>query len=321
MALVNRDNYPLQFERSITRMVKEAYAKYSSEYEKVARIMTAEKGRKWEMAQVTGLGAVREVPEGAGVEFDTPKEGHSHYIEYFKTGLGYQVTEEMAQDDVHGVMLPKLSQSLGEQHRYRQDLDFWRLFALGNGTSFRSAWDGGAAFKADHTTLKSGTIIDNIATDALSETSLQAAFQYFYTGLVSEEGIPLDINPDMLIVSKAKHFTAYQLLNQTTGVTALTADLPTNNNDMTTNPANGYVSPYKLMGSKILAQLVAATSGLSDCWFLVDSKKLEAFFLWKSKFKLESGDDFRTGNALFKGTQRYGVGWGDYKAAYGSFVA
>lgn len=318
MALINRDAFPLQFERNITRMVNEGYALYDAEWNKVTKPMNAERGNKYEMAQFTGLGAVRELPEGSGVEFDTPVEGHRHSISFLKYGLGYQITEEMANDTLNPAMLNALARSLGEQHRYRQDLAYWRMFAQANATTYRTAWDAKAICANDHVTLKSGTTIDNLASAALSETALQAAFQYFYTQVVSEEGIPLNINPDMLIVGKDKHFTAMQLMNQTTGVTVIADNGVTNNNDNKVNPSNGYVSPYSVMASKVLAQL--ATIYGTDPWFLVDSKQMDAMFIWKSKFKLESGDDFRTGNALFKGTQRFGVGFGDYKAVYGSFA-
>jgi hypothetical protein len=317
--LINRDAYSLQFERNITRMVKEAYAKYRSEYEMLAKVKNAERGRQWEMAEFTGLGGVNELPEGAGVQFDIPVEGNYHTIGYKKYGLGYQITEEMAQDTLHPDMLAKLSKSLGEQHRYRQDLDFWRMFVEGNTTNYRTSWDGLAPFAANHTTLKSGSTINNLGSASLDATSLQAAFEYYHTGIVSEEGIPLDIEPDMLIVGKDNYFSAMQLLNQTVGVTLPSTHTAENANDNFMNPENGYVSRYKLMASRIVAQLIAA-GGLSEMWWLVDSKAVEAFFLWKSKFKLESGDDFRTGNALFKGTMRYGVGFGDYKAMYGSYV-
>ena len=319
MALVNRDRFPLQFERNITRMVKEGFNLYEPEYQMVARIMNAGRDRKYQMAQFTGLGQVREIPEGSAVEFDLPAEGHNHLIEFAKNGLGFQVTEEMAQDTLHPMMLSNLSTSLGEQHAYRQDLDFWRLFVNGDSTTYRTTWDGLAPFANNHVTLKSGDTINNVTNVSLTETSLQAAFDYYREGtLVSEEGIPLRIVPDMLIIGKGNHVTAYQLMNQMMGVTDVTQN-SANMNDMTTNAENGYVAPYKMLGSKVLQQLITAR-GITDAWFLIDSKMIEAFFLWKSRFRLESGEDFKTGNALFKGTQRYGHGWGDYKAMYGSFV-
>lgn len=315
--LTNRDAFPLQFEKDIDKHIKEGYALYSGEWDKIAKKMDAPAGKEHTVAQYTGLGAVKEIGEGTGVEFDVPAEGHKHSIGYTSYGLGFQITQEMVEDTLNKEMVNKLSKSLGEQSRLRQDQDFFKMLALGDGTTYRAAWDQKALFANNHVTLKSGDTINNLGASSLTETSLEAAFQYFYQGLVSEEGIPLNVNPDLLIIPIGGHFTAYQLMNQTRGVTDVT-NTSENTNDNKMNPSNGYVSPYRLFGSKVLQQLMSA-AGI-DGWFLADSKALALHFLWKRKFKTESGDDFNTGNALFKGTMRYGVGISDYKGIYGSFT-
>lgn len=318
--IINVPGVKGQFDKTIDKMVLEGYAQYPREYSKLAKVLNKQPGRSYTEAQITGLGAVREMADGAGVEFDTIAEGNKHSIFYKQFGLGFQVTQQTLEDELHGMVM-KAANNLGEQHAYRTDLDFFTLFSHGNDANMVKSWDDKAPFANNHVTLKSGDTINNIGAADLSETSLQAAFDYFYGGLVSEEGLPLNVNPDMLLVPSSQRWKAMQLMNQMTGVTVIEADGVTNNNDNQMNPKNGYLeAPYKVMTSRILTKLFATRSATYRGWFLLDSKKIQTMLIWKRQFTRKQFIDNMTDNQVVKGTMRYGVGVMDYKPMFGSFV-
>jgi len=319
--LINVPGMPKQFDKTIDKMTLEGYAKYPREYSALAKTVTNVKGRQYTAAQITGLGAVREMVDGAGVEFDTITEGHKKSIYFKQFGLGFQVTPQTLEDELFDMVL-KAAGNLGEQHAFRTDLDFFTLFAYGNDSATVTAWDGLAPFADNHATLKSGDTINNIGAADLSETSLKTAFDYFYSNLVSEEGLPIAVNPDMLLVPSTQRWAAMQLMNQITGVTVVEANGVQNNNDNQVNPKNGYLeAPYKVMTSRILSRLLAARgAGSTNSWFLLDSKKIETMLIWKRQFTRKQFMDDLTDNMVVKGTMRYGVGVMDYKPMYGSFA-
>lgn len=321
--IINVPGMKGQFDKQIDKMILEGYTKYPREYPKLAKTMTNQPGRQYTEAQITGLGAVREMADGAGVEFDTIAEGNKHSIWYRQFGLGFQVTQQTLEDELHGMVM-KAASNLGEQHAFRTDLDFMTMFAYGDTSSVVTSWDGKAPFADNHVTLKSGDTINNIGSNDLSETTLQAAFDYFYSDLVSEEGLPIDVNPNMLLVSSKNRWTAMRLMNQITGVTVLDAVGNTtgvqNDNDNVVNPKNGYLNaPYSVMTSRILSRLLAIKN--EDAWFLLDSKKIQTLLLWKRQFTRKQFVDDMTDNVVVKGTMRYGVGVMDYKPMYGAFIA
>jgi hypothetical protein len=319
--IINVPGMPKQFDKTIDKMVLEGYAKYPREYSKLAKVMTNVKGRQYTAAQITGLGAVREMVDGAGVEFDAIAEGHKKSIFFKQYGLGFQVTQQTLEDELFA-MIMKAAGNLGEQHAFRTDLDFFTLFAYGNDAATVTAWDGKAPFANNHVTLKSGDTINNLGAADLSETSLQAAFNYYYSNLISEEGLPIDVNPDTLLVPSTQRWKALQLMNQITGVTVVEANGVTNNNDNTVKSGGGYLeAPYKVMTSRILSRLLAARgAGNLNSWFLIDSKKIETMLIWKRQFTRKQFVDDLTDNVVVKGTMRYGVGVMDYKPMYGSFA-
>lgn len=318
--IINVPGLPKQFDKTIDKMVLEGYAMYPREYPKLAKVMSNLKGRQYTASQITGLGGVREMVDGSGVEFDTISEGNKKSIYYKQYGLGFQVTQQTLEDELFDMIL-KAAGNLGEQHAFRTDLDFMTLFAFGDDAATVTAWDGKAPFADDHLTLKSGDTIDNLGAADLSETSLQAAFDYFYSNLVSEEGLPISVNPDTLLVPSTQRWKAMQLMGQITGVTVVEANGVTNDNDNKMNPKNGYLeAPYKVMTSRILSRLLATRVSKGNSWMLLDSKKIETMLLWKRQFTRKQFVDDLTDNLVVKGTMRYGVGVMDYKPMYGSFA-
>lgn len=313
MAVAMTGKFPKHLDRDIDKIFTNEYSRYPKQYAKVAKNVPFPKGNHYTEAHVSNLGQMRQIGEGQGVDFDLPEEGREKTIYPVKFGLGFQVTEEMVEDAVHP-NIPKMAKSLGISANHTVELRFWDLFNSGNDT--HTSDDGEYIFSGSHSTLKSGDTIDNIDTSALSETSFQAAFEYFDT-LVDEAGYPVFTSLSGLLVPTKLRWMAHTLAKQKGGITTPDSDTAeASGNLMTTNPENGYVDSWQVM---VIRYLDAAFGGDDETWFAI-SPDHDMRLSWKRKIRMEAGDDFHTGNRLYKATMRFQTAAFDYKGVYGSFV-
>jgi hypothetical protein len=302
MAITNTKIFGKHLDGDVARIFFDGYTQLESEFDKIAKVFQAPPGNHYREAELTNLGSLVDLPEGAGVQFDIPQEGHDKTLYYNQYGLGFQITRIMMKDDLQR-NFEKMPAKLAKSAGYKRDTVFFDL--LNSGFSGQTAWDSVAIFHtSSHTTLKSGTVISNCPSSgtSLSETSLQAAFEYYDT-LVDEAGLPLDFTgPKKLVVPKELRFQAYRIMGtpQKTGSA---------NNDLNAMAiSNDYVD-YTLHVSRFLTS--------NKAWFLL-SPAHDLRFYWKEEAGMESADDFYTGNALFKVVMRFGVGCFDYKGGYGN---
>ena len=317
---MNRGAYPYQTDREIAKMTMAAYMDEPTFYDKVAKIADFPKGRYYSEAEISGLGELSALAEGEAISFDTPVEGHKKTIQTIKFGKGFQHTEDMKSDELFD-MVGKMAPSLAKSAAFCREQNFWNG-CFNNGFATATAWDGQPIFAA-HTTLKSGDTITNLGNADLSDTSLKAAFDYFLE-LKNEAGMPVYIDPDLLIIPNALRYAAHDLLKATgrvwTGVDANgiandgTHYVGNANSEKhfanALNPSFNVVPKWDYLPTRYITD--------ADSWFLVSREYADARFYWKKKPTMSSSDDFATDNTMYKMVMRFAVGVFDYKGMYGS---
>ena len=319
---MNRASYANQFDKEIAKMVYGKYADYPKEFASIAKVATFPKGKTYTEAEISGLGQLRAMAEGEAISYDVPAEGNKKSIQTVKFGLGFQRTEEMADDELFA-MSAKMSDSLSRSAVYAAEYNFWNMFNTGftpAASGGTSAWDSTsiAAF-GSHTTLKSGTTINNAGSADLSQTSLEAAFEYF-DNLVDEAGMKIICRPNKLVIPTKLKWLANDLIKSTGRVwdytdrglglvaTNVVGSAATNLQNGV-NPSSGIVDNWSIFASRYLTD--------DDAWFLL-SDQHDFRFYWKKKPTMSSTSDFDTDNMLYKLVMRFAVGVFDYKGAYGS---
>lgn len=305
MATAIRGIFPKQMDRDIVDMVLDTLSTSYSEYERVARQEDFPKGREYRKAEITGVGDVTTISEGGRPEFDVPAEGNEKGVEATKYGLGFMITEEMMDDDFHGKIM-QVPKTLGAAAVDKVNTLYFAQFSDGNDTT--TSWDNAYLF-ATHTTIKSGDSITNLGSAALSETALQGAFEYF-DDVVDEAGRKTNIEGTHLMVPVALRWMGNRLARQQGGISAAASNAVNMGlNDMTTNPANGYVNGWDLGVYKYLT---------SDTdWFFIDKAKHEVMLLWKKRITVQSSDDWQTDTKMYKVTFRVKPAAFDYRQVYG----
>ena len=272
------------------------YNKRAEEYSIFAKMSTEGSLHQIKKGEVTGLGPMQEVNEGGAVPYESPDQGNSKEIEFSKFALGFQITEEMQDDDLTGIMRQMPAQ-LGNAAFLTKELQWWDLLNSGFVTTNRSGLDSLALFSASHTRPDASGTDSNLGSGALTETTLRAAI-LAYKNMKDQKGYPMIMMPKVLLIPPELEWKAKELL-----LSPLQADTADNN----VNVFDGEGVRYH----------VAHWFTSTTAWFLLaDEHDLQ--FIWRKPLAMQNSDDFNTGNALFKGTMRFAVDFWNYRGAYGS---
>lgn len=323
MAIVNSKAFPYQLDRSIVDMYYDQFTTMDLLWNKIMKKSKAPKGADWSRADLSGLGAsLREAGEGEAVEYQVPLEGNKITRYYKKYQLGFQITEEMLEDELFDKM-KSMSAGLAKASQFTIEAKVWKLFNNAFATTYSTAKDGKAICAADHATLK-GTAIDNKVEADLDTTSLQAAMEFFQT-LVSEDDVPITEYLKTLIVPVEEQWKAADLLKSTGrvwdgmtagGVVAITssaAGAPASTDRANyLNPSMGVVQAWNYLPVRYLDD--------ADGWFAL-SGSFDGEVMFKREPKLQSADDVTTGNRLYRTSTRFLPMINEYRYIYGSVPA
>jgi phage major head subunit gpT-like protein len=164
--------------------------------------------------QVAGLGTFATKPEGTPVAFDDPVQGTQVRTTHQTYALGWRASEEMMEDDQHGIM-SQMSGDLGESARDHQERLAWGLINDGFTGNTYTGLEGDTLFTASHTQLRTSTgSQSNILSPAvaLSQSGLESILNQART-TTSVEGRFIRLEPTKLVIHPNEQHNAYVLLN------------------------------------------------------------------------------------------------------------
>lgn len=321
---INTGLLPLQLRKNIDKMFNSSLEKAADEVGSIFKTMDPVSSNRYTRAEIAGFGLPTQIGEGGTAEYDTPSEGFEKSYFFKEYGMAYAVTEWMLEDEQEGRIL-QMPQAMAKSIMVFKNYDAFDLLNNGELTTLKyQCKDGGAIF-AEHTLLDkrfgSGSTITNktSSSTSLSETSLDAAFTY-YDGMRDENGYPMSMTPDQLIVGEGNRRVAYALMNQMYGggndtglgywgSTAPTSGVTAGRTNLNmVNSANGGVSKYSIFVSRYLD---------AGRWFL-KAPEHEMYLMWKRAPKQESWFDKNTHNTIYQTRFRYVPFVEDYRGIYGN---
>ena len=302
MAIANTGAFGNSLDGDMNKIFFDEYEPYKRDYESIAVISTAPPGNHYQESELSGFGHLVLKDEGDAITFDIPEQGNAKTIYYTSYAKGFQITQEMYKDDLFK-NFQKLPQKLAKSAAVKPDVVFFDTI-FNNGFSSTTSSDGANIFDTVHTQLKTGAANrsnEPSSGSSLSETSLRAAWEHYWD-LEDEAGLPITLTPDIMAIPPELTWVAEQL--RQSGLITGSA----NNDINVVNPSNGVVQ-WKPFVSRFLTD--------ANAWFLL-AKERDCRLYWKENAEMESGDDFYTGNALFKVTMRFSVFAMDWKGMYGN---
>jgi phage major head subunit gpT-like protein len=190
--------------------------------------------------------------------------------------------------------------------------------ALSNGFS-NLGYDGAAMFSSSHPTQGASTY-SNKGTSALDATSLAAAVSSMML-VPDDQGTPLGIVPDTLVVGPSLQWSALELVESPVVV------YKGNSNDA--SPSTSYLNAFHGRLQLVVSPFLNGTSG--SYWFLLDTKRAMKGIILQQRSDVpvefsaldNSGQNesaFMRDRFYYGVRARYNVGYGLWQAAYGAQV-
>lgn len=252
-----------------------------------------------------GFGSAPELPDGQPVNYDQGGVLFTKRYPYTVYGLAFALTKVLVEDGDHirvgSTFAKHLAQSMIEtietvtaNHLNRA---FNTSYLGGDGSALvvNSHADaiGGAAGAASRSNLLTTSA-------ALSQTSLEQMVIQIRQA-EDPRGKKIRLTPKKLVVAPGNELQAEVLINS-----VLRAG--TNNNDL--NPIK---SKGLLREVVSLSRLTSATA-----WFVQTDAPEGMKVLWRRKTEKGMEGDFETDSVRYKSTMRFGSGWTDWRAMFGT---
>jgi hypothetical protein len=266
------------------------------EFERIMNVLTSTRNYEEDL-EMAPVGVLHQKPEGTATDFVDPVQGTKKRYSWTPWSLGIRGTKEGFNDDLYGI-LSKATKRLAVSARQTQEI-------LGVAV-LNSAFDntvvgfkaGEALCETAHTLLNSGLTVSNKhATDASLGVAALQSLRIIMEKTVDEAAAPIPIRPSTLVIPPDLMNVAAEILRS--------AQKPFTG-DNTVNILSGE------FGFTVNHYLGSTTR----YWLLAEEHDMNVFKRNRPEFS--NGDDFPTGDALFKVYLREGSGYGDWRGVAGS---
>jgi hypothetical protein len=247
-----------------------------------------------------GFGAAPALPDGSPVSY---QQGGVLFLQrylYQVYGLAFALTKILAEDGDHirlgSTYARHLAQSLIETKE--------TLAANVLNRAFNSSYTGGDGVSLINTAhpIVAGTLSNQLATAAnLSQTSLEQMLIQIRQAQ-DNNGKRIRLVPRQLVVAPGNIFQAEVLLKSV----------------LRTGSANNDINPIKAIGlldegAAVISRLTSATA-----WWVQTDAPEGLKLLMRRRLEKTMEGDFETDSMRYKATERYAIGWTDWRSLYGT---
>jgi hypothetical protein len=283
-----------------------AYAAYADEYEQlpaeypeVVNVLTTE--RAYEDAIITAsLGTTPVKPEGQDVALDRPFQVGSVRMLVVSYGLGYEVSKELMDDDLYGVVADPSSRFLAQSGRDTEERQAWAMY--NNAFTSQQAYDGVSLINSAHPLVAGGTGSNAPASaQAFGFTALQASIERMRQ-LTNERQLKIRMVPQLVIVPIPLEWLADEIL--------LSAKKP----HEATNTEN-VLAAGRIGLTRFTSHYLTSTTA----WYTSAGKgKHKLNFFWREKPNMDRDFDKKARVAIFMNFFRFGTAAFDWRGVDGS---
>ncbi len=303
---MTRGNFGKLLYPGLSKIFFNNYAKPASEYNKVLKIQSHDE-YFLRQGRMMGLGTFKHKQESDFITMDAGKWLSEKEI-YFPTyALGFGVSYEMIEDDQYG-QIDKFSADLGDSANTTKEILSWDIFNTGDSATRRVGLDGNALFSASHVTGDGVTTMDNLSTEALSQTALEGALTYFEK-IVSERSEPRPFNgPKILLIPPELKFKAKELL--------LSEYKP----EFNVEPSSQYSdtrNSLNVLADEDIQYQVVHWLAKPDMWFMVDRSNHDILGINRRAVSFDRTQDPKSTDSIFYATFRYSSDFFDFRGAMG----
>ena len=246
------------------------------------------------------LGVVK--PEGAAINYDAMQQGWVQRYTHIVYGLGYIITKEAIEDNLYMKLAQQRTNALAMSMRQTKENVAANVLNNAFAASGYNGADGVSLCNSAHLLSKGGTISNMPAAAAdLSEASIEQGLVDIH-GFVNDAGLKVSAVAKKLIVPRQLLFEAQRIMKS----------------DLQNDSANNALNAMKSLG--VLSEGVVMNHYLSSAtaWFIKTNVPDGLKLFQRRDLEVQNDTEFDTENMKFKATERYSVGWSDFRAIYGS---
>jgi len=296
---INTGSHPKSLWPGVKAFFGKTYAEKATTYSQVFETMTSDKSYE-EVVEETGFGLAPQKPEGASVSYDTDAQGYTTRFTNTVYGLGAIITQEAIEDNQYESVAQRKAGKLARSMRQTKENVHANVLNRGF-TAAYAGGDGKELFATDHPTL-SGTQSNELAVAAdLSEAALEDMLIMIRQAKDSR-GLRIQLEGKKLVIPPALAFEATRIVSSVN-------QSGTANNDINAMKATGM-----LPGGVVTWDYLSD----DDAFFILTDASEGLMTFQRRALALAQDNDFDTGNARMKATERYVAGWGDWRTAFAS---
>jgi hypothetical protein len=281
------------------------YQSYPELYSKVYSVQTSNRAYEEELI-IAGFGAVPEWnSDGSELPTDRALTGNRVLYVHKDYGMMWTVSKRLLREDLYAKIGAELMREAVRAMKHTVELVAWSVIA--NGFS-------GSRPLFGNQTLLNGDTFNNSLSVALSATGLEQALGRFLRWK-NHRGIPVVIQPQVLVVPPELKYTAYTLLHSSyyPHIVGGGSSAPQSTGFAT------YENPFKNVIPDVLC--VPYLNDTND-WFIFAAPNVHKLrFYWREKPTTDMFTDFRTKGVMHSITASFSVGYTDFYGTLGSSVA
>lgn len=253
--------------------------------------------RPYEDTQIiAGFGLVPRKEEGAPIVYDDPIQGGTHRVIHDTYALGWQITQEMLEDEQYPIM-GKMPKELMKSGRQSWEQIGANLLNLGSSTV--TCADGVALF-GTHPLLGGGSYTNMLSPGQDFSVTACQDILIKAENMVNERGLKMMLSPTNVWIPPDLQFRVAEVLQ-----TQFQVDSGNNN----INTMQGRLTPAVL-------HFLTSTRN----WFVSTKDHNESVFYWRVKPQTEVTDDFETGGVRHKLRYRLSFGIPEWRGWFASIL-
>jgi hypothetical protein len=265
----------------------------------VFEVETSDKNYE-EDVELKGFGLAPVKTEGASIAYDSQIQGYTKRYTHVVYGLGYIVTQEEMEDNLYEKVSKSRAKALGRSMRQTKEIVAANVFNRAFDTNYLGG-DGKPLISTTHPS-DAGNQSNRLTVDAdLSEASLEDALTQMMNA-TDAKGLRINLQGMKLLVPSNLAFEATRILKS----------------NLQNDTANNATNAMKSMG--VLPDGVMVWPYLTDpdAWFIITDAPDGLKMYNRRPLSFDKDNDFDTSNAKAKATERYSVGWSDWRGAFGT---
>lgn len=297
--VITTGNHPKALWPGVRAWFGRAYDEYSPQYTDLVDVETSDKNYEEEV-ESTGFGLAKVKPQGGSINYDTDRQGFTKRYTHVVYGIGYIVTEEELDDNQYEEVSKQRAPDLAFSLRQTKE----NVVANMYNRAFNSSYKGGDNKEwvaPDHPTHY-GNQSNELATPAdLSEAAIEDMVTQIQLAR-NARGFRIQIQPVSLHIPVNLQWEAHRILKSV---------LQSNSAE---NNINVLKATNALPGGVKTNQYFSSTSA----WFIRTNVKRGPRLFQRKAVKFMRDSDFDTSNAKAKATERYGIGWSEWRSLYGT---